>query len=89
MSSITNLILKRVNFVVNLFRNAIIKQKGDVNQLERLEAGLATARALIREATILNQTTSTLEDADYVPNGDIYRNAYAFHRYVVLNSCQN
>ena len=56
-----------------------------MNQLERLEAGLATARALIREAAILNQTTSTLEDADYVPNGDIYRNAYPFHRYVALD----
>ncbi|KAK9924293.1 hypothetical protein M0R45_032673 [Rubus argutus] len=31
----TNLILIRFNFIVNLFRNAIIKQKGDVNQLER------------------------------------------------------
>ncbi|PRQ52429.1 putative xylogalacturonan beta-1,3-xylosyltransferase [Rosa chinensis] len=56
--------------------------KRDVN-LERLEAGLATARELIREATKLNQT-STLEDADYVPHGDIYRNAYAFHRSYLL-----
>ncbi|BBG99864.1 Exostosin family protein [Prunus dulcis] len=54
------------------------KRKGDVN-LERLEAGLATARALIREATSKFNHTA-LEDADYVPQGDIYRNAYAFHR---------
>ncbi|KAL6135085.1 hypothetical protein ACLB2K_067313 [Fragaria x ananassa] len=60
-------------------------EKGDVN-LERIEAGLATARELIREATKLNQT-SPLEDADYVPNGDIYRNAYAFHRsYLLMES---
>lgn len=58
------------------------KQKGDVN-LEKLEAGLATARALIREATSKFNHTA-LEDADYVPQGDIYRNAYAFHRYSML-----
>ena len=54
-------------------------------KLERVEAELATARALIRKAIskklLLNQTISPLEDADYVPQGDIYKNPYAFHWY--------
>ena len=51
-------------------------------KLERLEAGLASARALIREAMAKSKNrTSDLEDADYIPHGEIYRNAYAFHWY--------
>ncbi|PON88004.1 Exostosin-like [Trema orientale] len=51
-------------------------------RLERLEADLATARALIREAMtkkLMSQTILPLEDTDYVPQGDIYKNPYAFH----------
>ncbi|KAH0983902.1 hypothetical protein GBA52_011079 [Prunus armeniaca] len=66
----------------NQTTSTLNKQKGEVN-LEKLEAGLATARALIREATSKFNHTA-LEDADYVPQGDIYRNAYAFHHVVMI-----
>jgi len=50
-------------------------------KLERVEAGLAMARALIREAAEDNNCTSSLhDDLDYIPRGYIYRNACAFHR---------
>ncbi|KFK38225.1 hypothetical protein AALP_AA3G084800 [Arabis alpina] len=53
---------------------------------EKVEAELATARALIREAQLNPNSTlsSPLKDKDYVPNGDIYRNPYAFHRYLLM-----
>lgn len=52
-------------------------------KLEKVETSLARARALIREA-ILNTPTNTshhLQDSDYVPEGNIYKNPHAFHRY--------
>ncbi|XP_068303752.1 probable glycosyltransferase At3g07620 [Pyrus communis] len=58
-------------------------QKGDEN-LKKLEAGLAAARALIGEAIKNPNHTTPLKDADYIPKGDIYRNAYAFHRSYLL-----
>ncbi|KAK3184583.1 hypothetical protein Dsin_031869 [Dipteronia sinensis] len=57
------------------------KQKQKDEKLEKVEAGLERARALIREA-VLNpnySSSSSSEDKDYVPHGDIYRNAHAFH----------
>ncbi|CAN6992352.1 hypothetical protein IGI04_003979 [Brassica rapa subsp. trilocularis] len=53
---------------------------------KKVEAELATARALIREAQLNpNSTTSSpLRDEDYVPHGEIYRNPYAFHRSYLL-----
>ncbi|KAL9384608.1 hypothetical protein Peur_021618 [Populus x canadensis] len=54
-------------------------------KLERVEAGLAMARALIREAAEDNNCTSSLhDDLDYIPRGYIYRNACAFHRSYLL-----
>ena len=51
-------------------------------ELERVEAGLARARALIRAGTINRSSISApLGEEYYVPQGDIYRNAIAFHRY--------
>ncbi|KAF7837378.1 putative glycosyltransferase [Senna tora] len=63
-------------------------QKGD-RKLERLEAGLAEARVLIREAIKLrlNHTANiniSLQDSHYVSQGHIYRNAFAFHRSYLL-----
>ncbi|KAM1512672.1 hypothetical protein ACFX1Z_024204 [Malus domestica] len=58
-------------------------QKGD-EDLKKLEAGLAAARALIGEAIKNPNHTTPLKDADYIPKGDIYRNAYAFHRSYLL-----
>ncbi|KAK4594198.1 hypothetical protein RGQ29_018043 [Quercus rubra] len=53
-------------------------------KLERLEARLDKARALIWEAGRTDNSTLALEDADYVPHGDIYRNAIVFHRSYLL-----
>nr|XP_023880301.1 probable glycosyltransferase At3g07620 [Quercus suber] len=53
-------------------------------KLERLEARLDKARALIWEAGRTDNNTLALEDADYVPHGDIYRNAIVFHRSYLL-----
>ncbi|XP_002264111.3 probable glycosyltransferase At3g07620 [Vitis vinifera] len=53
-------------------------------ELERVEAGLARARALIREGTTNWSSISAPVGADYVPQGDIYRNATAFHRSYLL-----
>jgi len=55
--------------------------QGDRN-LEKVEGSLAKARALIKQALLrTNDTVVPLEDShDYVPQGHIYRNAFAFHR---------
>ncbi|KAF0908869.1 hypothetical protein E2562_028750 [Oryza meyeriana var. granulata] len=56
-----------------------VQRRRDV-KLERLELGLAKARAAIREAIQNKDNRPPLTDKDYVPVGPVYRNAYAFHR---------
>ncbi|XP_059661296.1 probable glycosyltransferase At3g07620 [Cornus florida] len=69
------------------FSEKIKRAKKRDAKLEKLEAGLARARALIRDAMINQSRSLPLEDADYVPQGDVYRNAYAFHRsYLLMES---
>lgn len=58
-----------------------ISIQGDEN-LKKVEASLAKARALIKQALLKTNDIVPIEDShDYVPQGDIYRNAFAFHRY--------
>lgn len=60
-------------------RRSEIKKRDE--KLGRVEAGLARARALIRDAMANRNRSSPLDgDSDYVPQGGIYRNAYAFRR---------
>jgi hypothetical protein len=59
--------------------------QGDGN-LEKVEASLAKARGLIKQALLRTNDIVPLEDShDYIPHGDIYRNAFAFHRYDFMN----
>nr|DAD23822.1 TPA_asm: hypothetical protein HUJ06_025285 [Nelumbo nucifera] len=53
--------------------------KGGHSKLQRLEANLARARALIRKAS-QNQTSPLQSGEDYIPQGTIYHNAHEFHR---------
>lgn len=76
MQRVVNELIKDLNAESELRRG---KQR-DKN-LDKVEAGLAKARALIRDATLNQSCSSPLDqDADYVPHGDIYQNPYVFHR---------
>lgn len=55
------------------------KARRDV-KVDKLEHGLARARASIKEAALNNKVREL--DQDYVPEGPSYLNAYAFHRLV-------
>ena len=72
--------LEDVPYVTSTVQDNRAKNRRD-EKLERLEARLDKARALIWEAGRTDNSTLALEDADYVPHGDIYRNAIVFHRY--------
>ncbi|OMP03963.1 Exostosin-like protein [Corchorus capsularis] len=65
-------------------QSALRRGKLRDEKLEKVEASLARARALIREAILNPQSTLDLKDSDYVPRGDIYRNAHVFHRSYLL-----
>ncbi|KAM7498477.1 hypothetical protein LguiA_022891 [Lonicera macranthoides] len=76
MQRVVNELIKDLNAESELRRG---KQR-DKN-LDKVEAGLAKARALIRDATLNQSCSSPLDQvADYVPHGDIYQNPYVFHR---------
>ncbi|KAJ4959114.1 hypothetical protein NE237_026225 [Protea cynaroides] len=49
------------------------------NNVERIEEGLARARAAIRQAIISRNYTSDREEL-FIPRGSIYRNPYEFHQ---------
>ncbi|XXG69022.1 hypothetical protein AAC387_Pa06g1987 [Persea americana] len=49
------------------------------SSLEKIEVGLARARASIRRAVVTRNYTSYKKES-YIPRGPIYRNAYAFHQ---------
>ncbi|KAL5697895.1 xylogalacturonan beta-1,3-xylosyltransferase [Ranunculus cassubicifolius] len=54
----------------------LIREK---SRMEKIEDGLAKARAAIREAVrTQNYTSNKVED--FIPRGSIYRNPYAFHQ---------
>ncbi|KAF5749398.1 Exostosin family protein putative isoform 1 [Tripterygium wilfordii] len=55
------------------------ESKKEKSSLERIEEGLARARAAIREAARIKNYTSDKQQS-YVPRGSIYRNPYAFHQ---------
>lgn len=50
----------------------------NLTSLERIEDGLARARASIQEAIL--STTAVNEKQSFVPKGDIYLNPHAFHQ---------
>ncbi|KAK8346028.1 hypothetical protein V6Z11_A07G189900 [Gossypium hirsutum] len=71
-----------------IWNDESVKRRGKHRDgsLEMVEADLAKARALIRDASLNPSNRSTLElpDSDYVPQGNIYRNPHAFHRSYLL-----
>ncbi|KAF6164057.1 hypothetical protein GIB67_037466 [Kingdonia uniflora] len=68
----------------NVFYVSPRVRKGEIEKLDKLEAGLGRIRASIREAVRNQNHLQSLEDPDYVPQGKIYRNDYIFHRSYLL-----
>ncbi|KAL2327137.1 hypothetical protein Fmac_020564 [Flemingia macrophylla] len=73
---------KPLNIVNRLQIKRVIQGDG---KLERVEAILAKARSLIKEASLrTNGPVPQADTPDYIPQGHIYRNAVAFHRSYTL-----
>jgi xylogalacturonan beta-1,3-xylosyltransferase len=66
---VSNLVLVRVTLLLG-------QKKTD---FERIEEGLAQARAAIYRA-IRSQNSSSYKEGSYIPRGSMYRNQYAFHQ---------
>ncbi|KMT06579.1 hypothetical protein BVRB_7g157490 isoform B [Beta vulgaris subsp. vulgaris] len=66
--------------------NEVLKDRKKDQKVEIIEVTLGRARSLIKEA-IQSRNTSNLfveDQVDYVPHGNIYKNAFAFHRSYLL-----
>ncbi|KAK6141271.1 hypothetical protein DH2020_024987 [Rehmannia glutinosa] len=77
------------NLVKELNQETMSRSGKDKDKkMARIEAGLARARSWIKDA--INKSRDSLpltEDLDYVPHGEIYRNAYVFQRsYMLMES---
>ncbi|CAN6449864.1 unnamed protein product [Victoria cruziana] len=59
---------------------AIFERPRGVSRRQRLEAGLASARAAIRRAGSGLESSRTLQDSDFMLSREIYRNPAAFRR---------
>ncbi|PON71338.1 hypothetical protein PanWU01x14_074780 [Parasponia andersonii] len=70
--------------VINRFNNRTVQRKfvKPSGERQKLERGLAAARAGIRSAASSSgrNLSSTINDTDYVPNGVVYRNPAAFYQ---------
>ncbi|PIN20356.1 Acetylglucosaminyltransferase EXT1/exostosin 1 [Handroanthus impetiginosus] len=78
---------KAVANLVKELNEETMKRRGKERdkKMERIEASLASARALIKDAINKSRYSPPLvEDVDYVPQGEIYRNAYVFQRSYML-----
>ncbi|KAK7292033.1 hypothetical protein RIF29_07662 [Crotalaria pallida] len=63
----------------NIEHKAAISIKKMTTSLDRVEQGLAEARASIREAIRLRNYTSW-KPGNFIPEGSLYKNPYAFHQ---------
>ena len=69
--------MKKLSDAIN---EVLLGRKKD-EKIEHLELKLDRARALIKEAINQRSNISIEDGAQYVPHGNIYNNAFAFHRY--------